>query len=70
MHSTEWNELVECLDCGATIASTDCAYAITDETFLCFSCAVRKGGVYDADHDRWTVAPNVSDEPDERRPHP
>ena len=61
MHSDEWNELVECIDCGAGIRpATDRAFAVDDDRFLCFDCAVRRGGVYDAAEDRWTVAPEES----------
>ena len=71
MHSQEWNELTECFDCGATVApATDRAFAMSDDAFLCFDCAVRRGGVYDLDGELWTVAPDVSDEADERRRHP
>ncbi len=71
MHALEENELADCRDCRATIApSTDRAFAINDDDFLCFDCAVLRGGVYDAHEERWTVPPNVADVPDERRAHP
>ncbi len=70
MHRSENRTLVDCADCRATIAPSDRVFAISDETFLCFECAVKRGGVYDEPHDRWLVEPNVADEPDERRPHP
>jgi hypothetical protein len=71
MHEQESNELSKCLDCGALIApGSDRAFAISDDDFLCFDCAVRRGGVYDGDRDDWSVAPGLADEPDERRPHP
>lgn len=64
------DDLADCLDCGATMApGPDRAFALSAETFLCFACAQRRGGVYDAAPDRWTRAPDVADEPDERRPH-
>ncbi len=70
MHSQEWNELLECCDCAATIEpGTARAFALDGEV-LCFECAIRRGGVYDEPHDRWLVAPKLEDEPDERRPHP
>ncbi len=71
MHEQEDQDLSKCLDCGALIApETDRAYALSDDDFLCFECAVRRGGVYDGEKERWLVAPDVSDEPDERRRHP
>jgi hypothetical protein len=64
------NELVDCLDCGVTIVpSLDRAFRLSNEAFLCFECAERRGGAYDAEKDRWTMPPNVADETDERRPH-
>lgn len=64
---SEAEETVECIDCGATISpEVDRAYAITSEAFLCYDCAVRRGGVYDDLDDRWTTAPDVSDEPEQR----
>ena len=71
MHEQEFNELTKCMDCGALIApERDRAFAVSDEDFLCFECSLRRGGAYDAEMDRWIVAPSVGDEPDERRPHP
>ena len=71
MHRSEAHELVECLDCRATIApERERAFAVSEDVYLCFACAVRRGGVYDEAEDRWVVPPRVEDEPDERRPHP
>jgi hypothetical protein len=71
MHRSEARELVDCLDCGAAIApERERAFAVGDDMYLCFECAVRRGGVYDEREDRWMVPPIVEDEPDERRPHP
>ncbi len=71
MRDEEYDDLNQCIDCGATIApGTDRVFALSPEEFLCFECSVRRGGVYDADEDRWTRAPTVEGEPDERRPHP
>ncbi len=70
MEQQEWEEMVPCADCGATISPNhDRAFAVSDELFLCFGCAERRGGTYDEGRDCWTVAPDVADEPDERRPH-
>ena len=56
----ESTELTECLDCGAVIdPPTDRAYERGDEEVYCFECAVRRGGVYDDDRERWTIAPDV-----------
>jgi hypothetical protein len=70
MHEQESNELAECLDCGETIAPlTDRAFAVSDDVFLCFGCAAKRGGVFDAQLDRWEVPPDIFDLPDERRQH-
>jgi hypothetical protein len=64
--------LCQCVGCGADIDVTaDRYYASsdTDETVLCFECAIARGGVYDENHDTWTVPPDASLLPDERRPH-
>ncbi|MGZ5967874.1 MAG: phosphoribosyltransferase family protein [Polyangiales bacterium] len=68
MEQDEGEEMVECIDCGATISPrADRAFAVSSDTYLCFDCAVRRGGVYEADQDRWTTAPDVSDEPESVR---
>jgi len=62
MHRSEDRELVDCIDCGATIAAErERAFAVTDDVYLCLDCAVRRGGVYDELHDRWVTPPKVSD---------
>lgn len=71
MDQDEREAAFTCIDCGATIwADGDRSFVSGPDTYLCFECAERRGGVYDEDEDRWTVSPDVSDLPDERRPHP
>jgi hypothetical protein len=71
MEEEEWLETVACVDCGEPVCpGADRAFAVSGELFLCFGCAERRGGVFDEDEDRWTVPPQVTDEPDERRAHP
>lgn len=54
-------ELVECVDCGAPIADgADPSFAFGTRSTLCFECAIRRGGEYDAEAERWTVTPDVS----------
>ncbi len=66
-----WEETSSCIDCGAELwPDRDRAFPSGPETYLCFDCAERRGGVYDADEDRWTVPPDATGLPDERRPHP
>lgn len=62
MHREEAEQYAACADCGAQILpSADRGYAFGAQGALCWSCAIRRGGSYDADQDRWTVAPEVAD---------
>lgn len=60
-----------CTACGMDIG-VDPSHSWEDESGvrLCWECALRRGGVFDARKDTWTTAPNVGDLPDERRAHP
>ncbi len=65
-----WDELSVCSSCGAELwPEADRAFTYGPGAYLCFECAERRGGVFDAEEDRWTSAPDVSGLPDERRPH-
>lgn len=67
----EWGEPTSCCDCGAEVwPDVDSAFSCSPETHLCFACAERRGGVYDAMRDRWLLAPSVVGLFDERRPQP
>jgi hypothetical protein len=71
MHRQEWTELTTCIDCGDEIdPATDDAFPVGETGYLCLKCAVRRGGSFDPEEDRWTTPPDVADLPDERRPHP
>lgn len=64
------NEVGVCADCGAEIwLIGNRAFSASPDNVLCFECSERRGGVYDEQRDTWTLAPDVSDLPDERRPH-
>ena len=64
MHRTESRELTNCVICGAEIApARDRAFAVSTDRFLCFGCAVGRGGSWDEQHDHWTAAPETSDLP-------
>ncbi len=70
-NADDWADALTCSDCGAELwPDVDRAFASGPNIYLCFECAERRGGVYDSDEDRWTVAPDVSGIADERRPHP
>ncbi len=71
MHRKESDEWVPCNVCGAVIQpSADRGFTYGERGVLCWECAIRRGGSYDSDEDRWSTAPDVVDLPDERRPHP
>jgi hypothetical protein len=62
--------MFSCASCGAPIwTDIDRYFPASDETFLCWTCSVQRGGAYDANQDRWTKPPDVSGIADERRPH-
>ncbi len=67
----ESSYLIDCVDCGASIdPAFDRPFAITDEIILCPMCAMRRGGVYDSDDERWAVQPDLTGVTEERAPHP
>jgi hypothetical protein len=71
MEPTDLDDSETCAGCGVELwPAVDRAFASGDSVYLCFECAEHRGGVYDEDEDRWTVAPDVSELGDERRPHP
>jgi len=68
----EQDEATFCTDCGRDIGVDASQYFESGEdgVSLCWECALKRGGVFDAKQDRWIQPPDVSDLPDERRPHP
>lgn len=60
MDEEELDELDECVDCGATVdVETDPSFPFGSRGVLCLECAIRRGGIYDADEDRWTSPPDL-----------
>ena len=50
-----------CADCGAqVVAAADRAFEFGTQELLCWQCAERRGGRYDAHQERWSVAPDVA----------
>lgn len=65
-HRDELEDEVCCSDCGATISRAgDRGFAFGESSVLCFACAERRGGRYDAGEDRWTRAPSIGGLPPE-----
>lgn len=62
MHRSESEELIPCAACGAVVdRSTGRGYGFGSDTILCYDCAERRGGSYDALQDRWVEAPRIDD---------
>ena len=62
MHRSETRQLAVCADCGAEIApASDRGFAMASDSFLCFECAIRRGGRYDERLDRWDTEPATED---------
>lgn len=61
MHESEIERYGVCAACGAEISTTDRVYAFGVDDLLCFECALKRHGVFDETHDRWTTAPDVDD---------
>lgn len=57
-----------CADCGADLESGERAFAVSDDSVICYACAVRRGGAYDELHDRWSPAPMTDDLLERDRP--
>ena len=67
MHREEYEGRSACSDCGAVISpAADRGFSFGTQGVLCWECAIRRGGTYDADEDRWTNAPDVADLPENR----
>ena len=51
-----------CFDCGASFfPEATGSYPVGMEAAICTECAMRRGGVYDADNDAWPLEPDVGD---------
>jgi hypothetical protein len=46
---------------SAELASDDVSYAFGYQSAMCFDCAVRRGGSYDAVNERWATLPRIDD---------
>ncbi|RIL07622.1 MAG: hypothetical protein DCC71_02525 [Proteobacteria bacterium] len=62
MHRSETRELANCAICGAEIApATDRAFAFGVDSYLCYACAVKRGGSWNELHDHWDADPDTSE---------
>jgi hypothetical protein len=66
MRRSELDLGTECADCGAPIlGGAEAGFGFGDDAMLCSSCAIRRGGSYDAHRERWLEPPRVADLLDE-----
>jgi hypothetical protein len=62
MQQSEEELLRVCSDCGAeTQPGLERGFTFGASGVLCAACAARRGGVYDAELDAWTQAPDHAD---------
>ncbi len=62
MHREEAECEAPCAECGALlVAAVDRGFAFAEAGVLCFECALKRGGRFDAEEERWTVDPRVAD---------
>lgn len=60
MHADEAAGLTECADCDAVVeVESDRAFAF-GEWVLCFECALRRGGIFSEEQERWVSPPELS----------
>ena len=68
MHSEEFDQATECADCRAAILpAIDRSFGFDDDAYLCYACAVGRGGVYDSRLERWAVFPDMGGDREARR---
>ncbi len=63
MHRSEEAETLSCAACGSAVDTRASAYVYGADGALCFDCAVKRGGAYNAGEDHWYRVPDVSDLP-------
>lgn len=62
MHREEEERETNCAECGAlVVVAVDRGFAFGESSALCFECSLRRGGRFDADEERWTIEPRISD---------
>jgi hypothetical protein len=60
MERERLDEVVACSCCGGTVdLGPDLAYEFGEDQVVCFECALRAGGRYDAATERWTKPPAI-----------
>ena len=62
MPNDQNEEFVSCLECGASVApAVDRVFPVGCEDVICMECALKRGGIYDENEDRWETEPRIDD---------
>ncbi len=62
MDRSESSGLVSCVECGVQLRSgRDREIELGSRAVLCFDCALRRGGRFDENLDRWSAEPRIDD---------
>jgi len=62
MERSDEMALDRCADCGADIRpGAEPVFAFGTAGMVCWDCALRRGGRYDAERERWSEAPDLRD---------
>ena len=62
VHRSETEQYANCSDCGATIdPGADRGFLFGADGVLCWGCAERRGGSYDARRECWSRPPRIDD---------
>ena len=61
-HEEEGESAAACADCGALVDLDGArTFAFGEQSLLCWACAIRRGGRYDANSETWAQSPSVGD---------
>ncbi len=56
---------VECILCESAISpSSRRSFNFSERAYLCYGCAVSKGGIYDFQRECWAILPDMTAEDD------
>jgi hypothetical protein len=62
MDEQELEEQVPCRACGALVwPNLEPSFVFGEDQLLCLGCSMRRGGEFDAEHERWARDPDVSE---------
>jgi hypothetical protein len=61
MYQPTADQTEPCAGCGMQIPERSRAFGFGEDRLLCWECSLRRGGTFDAETDRWTTEPGISD---------